>query len=300
VSSMAKKNGVVSPPTRGLASPKKSRKKIRNNSVHLIESPPSVIQPHPEQSKEETAIVARVPPQMAEIISVPSPDVELVKNRRDVDGETLGEYVELQFNGVCTTLRHLLPLIAEMKRKFTLLPRGKQVDGTYKIIRGCRSFKEWVETKLRRSERAVYYLLGGGNPQNEKAKLERKAAKQRDEERRCNARYTITLTVEGTRLGVVTKKAKEAFGSDLTTVEKWEVPSSDGARWAKAIEEIKNAKSAIEVLRDEKQKTVNEPPEGSADTLDHQECVRGFERIINHLDSAASEADDVPIATRSH
>lgn len=293
---MAKKIRVALPPAKGSSSAKNSRQISRKKSVQLIKARTPILQPQPQHPKEETAITAAAKPQMAEIISVPSRDVELVKNRRDVDGETLGEYVELQFNGVCMTLRHLLPLIAEMKRKFTLLPRGKQVDGTYRTIRGCRSFKEWVETKLRRSERSVYYLLGGGNPQNEKAKLERKAVKQRDEEQRCKARYTITLTVEGARLEVVTKKAKEAFGSDLTAVEKREVPSSDGARWANAIEEIKNAKSEIEALRDEKQKTVNDPPERLQDTSKHEECERVFEQVISHLDSAASEAGKVFVA----
>ncbi|MFY9531874.1 MAG: hypothetical protein WBC04_05740 [Candidatus Acidiferrales bacterium] len=190
-------------------------------------------------------------PQRAEIISVPSPDVELVKNRREVDGDTLSKYIEGQFRGVCTTLRHLLPLIAEMKRKFSLLPRGRQVDGTYRTIRECRSFKEWVETKLKKSERTVYYLLAGGNPQNEKARLGKES---------------------------VTKQASPA------------------ARLANAIEEVKNGKSAIEVLRDEVQEIVDNTSESLQGNSKHEkreECVQALGKVINHLDSAVSEAHNV-------
>lgn len=174
---MSNKKKVVPSHVKGLTSTKNSGQICSNNVLRLNEAPSSVIQQQPQQPREETAITAVVLPQRAEIISVPSRDAELVKKPNDIDGEALGEYIEQHFRGVCTTLRHLLPFIKEMKLKFTSLPREKQADGTYKTIRGCHSFKEWAETKLMRSERAVYYLLARGLPPNEKAKLKGKAAK---------------------------------------------------------------------------------------------------------------------------
>lgn len=282
---MAKKKASVSSRAKVSASPKKFRDTSGNKAIQLIEVPPK-IQPKPEMSQEVTAITPVPKPQMAEIISVPSLDMEIVKNRHHENGEVVGKYIEDHVQGVHTTLLHLRPLIDEMKRRYSLLSRKKQVDGTYQTIRGCRSFKEWVEKRLGKSERTVYYLLRGGNPQNEKAKLERKAAKQRR-----NAPYTVMLTAQAAPLEAVTKKAKGPIDSDLKTIEESEELSS--ARLAKAMEEITNAKSAIEALRDEMLNIVDDPPESSPDTSDHQECVRGLERIIDHLESAASESDNV-------
>lgn len=293
---MATKKRVVRQPSKGSAFPKKSRKISRNKSVQSIKTPPRIFQRQPQQPNEGTAITAAPRPQTTEIISAPTPDVELVNKWHGLDGEALGEHIERQFKGICLTLRQLLPWIEEMKRRFNLLPRGKQVDGAYKTIRGCRSFKEWVETKLKRSERTVYYLLAGGNPQNEKAKLHRKAAKQRDKEPPRKARHAVTLTVGSTQLEADTNKTKQAFGSDLKGVEKQTLPSSHSVAWAKAIEEIKNAQSTIEVLRDDTLKTVNDTSKNSQDASWHEAGVRAFEEVINHLDKAAGEVGNAYMA----
>jgi hypothetical protein len=282
---MAKKKASVSSRAKVSASPKKLRD---ISGIQLIEVPPK-IQPKPEMSQEVTAITPVPKPQMAEIISVPSLNMEIVKNRHDENGEVVGKYIADHVQGVRTTLLHLRPLIDEMKRKYSLLPRTKHADGTYQTIRGCRSFKEWVEKRLGKSERAVYYLLAGGNPHNEKAKLQREAAKQRR-----NAPCAVTLTSQGTPLEPITTKAKDPFDADLNTIEASGEQSS--ARLARAIDEITNAKSAIETLRDEMLNIVNDPPESSPDASDHQECVRGLKRIIDHLEGAASESEDVFIA----
>ena len=76
-----------------------------------------------------------------------------------LDGEVLGEYVERNWDPVVGTSIGLIYLVREMKRKFGLLDRKKQVDGTYKKIRGFTSFKKWFASFSGKSERLAYYLL---------------------------------------------------------------------------------------------------------------------------------------------
>ena len=265
---------------------KKSSSESEKNSVPPIEVSPSIEQ-RAEPIKTETAITVVAKPQVAEIISVASLDVAMVENRHNVDGDALSEYIERHFEGVFATLRHIRPLLEEMRRRFKTLPRGKRPDGTFHTIRGCRNFKEWVLTTLHRSERAVYYALEHGNP----PKLETKAEKDGDGARRREARYTVTLTVEAARLKVVTRKAKKAFGRALKRVAKREVPSNEVARLAKAIEEIKNVECAIKTLRKDRLKAANGT--SNAQETHRDACARGFETVIKHLRLAASVASNV-------
>ena len=57
------------------------------------------------------------------------------------------------------------PLLKEVKRRFKILPREKQVDGTYLEIDGATSFEKWCEKheKFIGSSRNAYYILDGGN-----------------------------------------------------------------------------------------------------------------------------------------
>jgi hypothetical protein len=225
----------------------------------------------PLRWKNETAINAATKVERTEIISLPpafSPGMDLLKNLHEVDGEKLGEYIEGRLGGVCTTLRHLQPLIVEIKRRFKLLPRGKRMDGTYNTIRGCRTFKEWVATKLKRTDRAVYYLLSGGNPQNEKAKLARTEAKKAKEEQRGEAHEKVEPTVEG-------------------VPEEQEIPSTRAARLKQVIEGLKTRKTMIEVLRDEVQEIAKDT-EGILPGA--SECTRDLEVVLGHLDNAISDA----------
>jgi hypothetical protein len=78
-----------------------------------------------------------------------------VQHRESLTDDELGSQIE----GVVFTLRLCLPLVTEMQRRFQILHRGKQVDGTYKTIRGCRSFQTYCETVLHRTKQAVYAML---------------------------------------------------------------------------------------------------------------------------------------------
>lgn len=82
-----------------------------------------------------------------------------VKTCTDLDGEVLGEYIERNWNSVTGTTLGLVYLVKEMKRKFNLLDRKKQVDGTYKKIRGFTSFDKWFTSFTGKSRRLAYYLL---------------------------------------------------------------------------------------------------------------------------------------------
>lgn len=262
---MAKKSRSVVPcPQKASVSAKKSRKQ-KTATISIKTQPPV-------QLKNDTAINTPTNVGQSEIISLastPSPDMDVQKNLRKLDGEKLGEYIEGKFGGVCTTLCHLQPLIEEMKQRFDLLPRGRRTDGTYATIRGCRSFKEWVENRLHRTARAVYYLLAGGNPQNKQLKLARRQANQAKEEQQRGTPEKVSLTVEG---------AQEEMTSGLV------------ARWKEAFAELKTTKAKIDGLRDD----VHEDTDNSGrDFPAPLNCLRLLDSVIRHLGDAIRDAEGI-------
>jgi hypothetical protein len=100
-----------------------------------------------------------------------SPDLKsAVKHRETLNDDELAGYIER----AVLTLKMVAPLVAEMKRRFQNLDRSKQVDGTYKTIRGCRSFKDYCQTVLHRTEQAVYLMLRGDEAKPKPSKSEPK------------------------------------------------------------------------------------------------------------------------------
>lgn len=91
-----------------------------------------------------------------------------VKTCTDMDGEVLGEFIERNWNSVTGTTFGLVYLVKEMKRKFNVLDRTKQVDGTYKKIRGFTSFDKWFISFTGKSRRLAYYLLETEEKKNER------------------------------------------------------------------------------------------------------------------------------------
>ena len=96
-----------------------------------------------------------------------SPDqiTAMVKQRTTVDATELASYTRTLIG---TKMRDVLvarPLLKEVKRRFKILPREKQVDGTYLEIDGTSSFEKWCEKheKFIGSSRNAYYILNGGN-----------------------------------------------------------------------------------------------------------------------------------------
>jgi len=96
-----------------------------------------------------------------------SPDeiTAMVKQRTTVDATELASYTRTLIG---TKMRDVLvarPLLKEVKRRFKILPREKQVDGTYLEIDGATSFEKWCEKheKFIGSSRNAYYILNGGN-----------------------------------------------------------------------------------------------------------------------------------------
>jgi hypothetical protein len=84
----------------------------------------------------------------------------------------LSEFVSANFSGNMLTLRQLSPFIQELKRRFKTLPRNKGVTGEFKTICGHRSFKSWCLGVLRRTDRAVRYMLTTGHGNNKKKTAE--------------------------------------------------------------------------------------------------------------------------------
>ena len=97
----------------------------------------------------------------------------LVKTCTTVDVEELGEYIERNLNPTVGTTLGLLFLIKEMKRRFNLLDRKKQVDGTYRTIRNFRGFDACFTSFTGKSRRLAYYLL-----ESEEQKHKRNASRR--------------------------------------------------------------------------------------------------------------------------
>jgi hypothetical protein len=79
--------------------------------------------------------------------------------RATLSDDVLGQVLENALTLSFSTLKMCEPLVKEMRARFRKLPRGKQKDGTYKTIRGCRTFQDWCNNVLHRSEQAVYLML---------------------------------------------------------------------------------------------------------------------------------------------
>ncbi len=98
----------------------------------------------------------------------------------DMDGDVLGEFVERNWNQVIGNSLGLMYLVKEMKRKFKGLDRKKQVDGTYKKIRGYTSFDAWFTNCSGKSRRLAYYLLETEEKKNERNAERRTSEKKKD------------------------------------------------------------------------------------------------------------------------
>jgi hypothetical protein len=108
---------------------------------------------------------------------VVSPDLkDAVRRRESLNDDELAAHIE----GAILTLRLVAPLVEEMKRRFQNLDRSKQVDGTYKTIGGCRSFKKFCETVLHRTEQAVYLMLRKDDSSKSKEKSESKTKRVKE------------------------------------------------------------------------------------------------------------------------
>jgi hypothetical protein len=85
--------------------------------------------------------------------------LEQLESRHELSDEFLTDYIRQNFNGSLLSLRQLEPFVKEILRRFKRLPRKKGVDGQYKTIGGCTSFKKWAPAVLGRTDRACRYML---------------------------------------------------------------------------------------------------------------------------------------------
>ena len=95
-------------------------------------------------------------------------------------GEELGEYVERNWDNAVGNALGLMFLVKEMKRKFKLLDRKKQVNGQYLTIRGYKSFDKWFTKVSGKSRRLAYYLLETEEKKNERNAGRRTSEKKKD------------------------------------------------------------------------------------------------------------------------
>ena len=83
-------------------------------------------------------------------------------NTADPKMEKLAARVVKVFTACCTKLKELKPEIEQIRDWFLSQPGSK-------TLAGCRSFKEFCETKLNRTEQAVYAMLGDYSAKSKKA-----------------------------------------------------------------------------------------------------------------------------------
>lgn len=101
-------------------------------------------------------------------------DLQLLAQRHEIADECLTDYIRQNFSGSLLSLRTLAPFIKEIRRRFRCLPRKRGVDGNFKMIAGCRTFKEFCSKVLNRTDRAVRYAIAGiGSKPKEKAERSR-------------------------------------------------------------------------------------------------------------------------------
>ena len=81
--------------------------------------------------------------------------------QREKLAETVKKLIEEAFSPCLKKLTELRPMITELRQHFMKLKSGE-------TIAGCRTWTEYCETVLRRSDRRVRQIMGGANPASEK------------------------------------------------------------------------------------------------------------------------------------
>jgi hypothetical protein len=123
-----------------------------------------------------------------------------------MDAEVLGEYVEQNWDNAVGTVSGLMYLVKEMKRRFKLLDRKKQVNGTYKTIRGFTSFDKWFTSFTGKSRRLAYYLL-----ESEEQKHKRNAERRTTEKKKEKDTPSATPDIYTTRYADAKKKLTDLW-----------------------------------------------------------------------------------------
>jgi hypothetical protein len=141
--------------------------------------------------------------------------LQLLSELHNIDDDTLSKRIQDNFCGSLLSLSQLKTPVQEVLRRFKCLLRKKSMDGRYPTISGYRSFGAgkidkvgWCQGVLGRSDRAVRYMLAGGNKRKEKISVLRlKAPKESSPDAQAFARkeayfwndfedYINTLTSE--------------------------------------------------------------------------------------------------------
>jgi flagellar biosynthesis chaperone FliJ len=115
------------------------------------------------------------------------------------------------------------------------------------------------------------------------------------------ARYRVVVVVTDKSLPVVRKKLREMFKdgtaeAEVVDLSKVKTATSRADRLSEAVNDIGNAKSVVEELKDEMENWRENLPENlqdgaKADEL--QEAEDALEEVVNSLDEAESNADNV-------
>lgn len=134
----------------------------------------------------------------------------------DPDMEKLAQSVAEKFTTLCTKLKELKPEISRIQEWFRNHQRGSVT------LSGCRSFKEYCEQRLNRTEQAVYAMLG--DKVAKKKTMKHVAESEGKAESKTVALDPVAEDVERMRTGlnaVARAKAAEAKGKKEEAAEAW-------------------------------------------------------------------------------
>jgi hypothetical protein len=83
-----------------------------------------------------------------------------VLNRCDIDAQRLAEIARSGVGQSKVSRGLTRELLVELKRRFKILPKERNVDGSLRTIDGARSFNKWLELH-QIPKRNIFYVLGG-------------------------------------------------------------------------------------------------------------------------------------------
>lgn len=128
--------------------------------------------------------------------------------------DQLAEHVRDGIGGVYFSMAMIAPYIQELWRRFETLGAGESISG-------CRTKKEYCETVLNRTPRAVRYMLAGGNPVSK-----RNPGKQRE-------------TVSSSGEPAPVHNADAASGSNIQKLQKVQDLLEQASNLIREVKEIK-------------------------------------------------------------
>jgi hypothetical protein len=211
------------------------------------------------------------------------------KNKRLTSGTTqkqLGDGT----NTTAAPVAEVLPPADEDDKPAQTTAADPKAD---EIALGLLKGEEQGELKVK----AVDYLTERGIKIHEPVDEDWADDEEEEEGNRRKPTYLITLCVEASQLKTVEKKAKEAFGDAIKSVEKVGRGFSRAAELAEAEEVVTEAREIVGGLKEQMEEWQSNIEEHFSNTEKYQqveECVSSLEELENDLENISFENVEFP------